>query len=165
MKEKDLLYKITVGVNTATEIIVQYSLFNQNNIIGYNGSIHRFCGTCSPKISRISMFRNQAFSMIENFQNHYLPLDSREISNINDKNSILKLTKYLKTSYNVFGGLYYINFYFQGKYMALRAIQNIPILISRRYNMNWVIERKHLIKYKEFIQKIMSCNDTNYNFL
>lgn len=165
MKEKNLLYKITVGLDTPKEIIVQYSLFNQNNIIGYNGSIHRFCGTCSPKISRISMFRKQAFSMIENFQNHYLPLDSREISNINDKNSILKLTKYLKTSYNVFGGLYYINVYFQDKYMALRAIQSIPILISRRRNMDWSLRKAYQTKYKEFIQKIMSCNDTNYNFL
>ena len=151
MKEKDLLYKITVGVNKATEVIVQYSLFNQNSIIG-DGLTQHFCEARSKIISRISMFRHQAFSMIENYQDFYIPLDSREISNINDKNSILKLTKYLKTSYNVFGGLYYINFYFQGKYMALRAIQNIPILISRRCNMDWTLRKDYQTKYKEFIQ-------------
>ena len=154
MKEKDLLYKITVGLDTPKEIIVQYSLFNQNNIIGYNGLIQRFCGTCSPKNSRISMFRKQAFSMIENFQNHYLPLDSREISNINDKNSILKLATYFKNYYDVLGGLNYINVYFQDKYMALRAIQSIPILISRRRNMDWSLRKAYQTKYKEFIQSM-----------
>ena len=152
MKEKDLLYKITVGVNTATEVIVQYSLFSQNSII--EGSIHNFCEARSKIISRITMFRHQAFSMIENYPDFYIPLDSREISNINDKNSILKLTKYLKNYYDVLGGLDYINVYFQDKYMALRTIQNIPILISRRRNMDWSLRKAHQTKYKEFIQSM-----------
>lgn len=152
MKEKDLLYKITVGVNTATEIIVQYSLFSQNSII--EGSIHHFCEARSKIISRITMFRHQAFSMIENYPDFYIPLDSREISNINDKNSILKLTKYLKNYYDVLGGLDYINVYFQDKYMALRTIQNIPILISRRRNMDWSLRKAYQTKYKEFIQSM-----------
>lgn len=152
MKEKDLLYKITVGVNTATEVIVQYSLFSQNSII--EGSIHNFCEARSKIISRITMFRHQAFSMIENYPDFYIPLDSREISNINDKNSILKLTKYLKNYYDVLGGLDYINVYFQDKYMALRTIQNIPILISRRRNMDWSLRKAYQTKYKEFIQSM-----------
>ena len=152
MKEKDLLYKITVGVNTATEVIVQYSLFSQNSII--EGSIHHFCEARSKIISRITMFRHQAFSMIENYPDFYIPLDSREISNINDKNSILKLTKYLKNYYDVLGGLDYINVYFQDKYMALRTIQNIPILISRRRNMDWSLRKAYQTKYKEFIQSM-----------
>ena len=152
MKEKDLLYKITVGVNTATEVIVQYSLFSQNSII--EGSIHNFCEARSKIISRITMFRHQAFSMIENYPDFYIPLDSREISNINDKNSILKLTKYLKNYYDVLGGLDYINVYFQDKYMALRAIQSIPILISRRHNMDWALRKAYQTKYKEFIQSM-----------
>ena len=152
MKEKDLLYKITVGVNKATEVIVQYSLFSQNSII--DGSIHHFCEARSKIISRITMFRHQAFSMIENYPDFYIPLDSREISNINDKNSILKLTKYLKNYYDVLGGLNYINVYFQDKYMALRAIQNIPILISRRRNMDWALRKAYQTKYKEFIQSM-----------
>ena len=152
MKEKDLLYKITVGVNKATEVIVQYSLFSQNSII--DGSIHHFCEARSKIISRITMFRHQAFSMIENYPDFYIPLDSREISNINDKNSILKLTKYLKNYYDVLGGLNYINVYFQDKYMALRAIQNIPILISRRRNMDWSLRKAYQTKYKEFIQSM-----------
>lgn len=152
MKEKDLLYKITVGVNQATEVIVQYSLFSQNSII--DGSIHHFCEARSKIISRITMFRHQAFSMIENYPDFYIPLDSREISNINDKNSILKLTKYLKNYYDVLGGLDYINVYFQDKYMALRAIQSIPILISRRHNMDWALRKAYQTKYKEFIQSM-----------
>ena len=152
MKEKDLLYKITVGVNQATEVIVQYSLFSQNSII--DGSIHHFCEARSKIISRITMFRHQAFSMIENYPDFYIPLDSREISNINDKNSILKLTKYLKNYYDVLGGLDYINVYFQDKYMALRAIQSIPILISRRHNMDWALRKAYQTQYKEFIQSI-----------
>lgn len=152
MKEKDLLYKITVGVNKATEVIVQYSLFSQNSII--EGSIHNFCEARSKIISRITMFRHQAFSMIENYPDFYIPLDSREISNINDKNSILKLTKYLKNYYDVLGGLDYINVYFQDKYMALRTIQNIPILISRRRNMDWSLRKAYQTKYKEFIQSM-----------
>lgn len=152
MKEKDLLYKITVGVNQATEVIVQYSLFSQNSII--EGSIHHFCEARSKIISRITMFRHQAFSMIENYPDFYIPLDSREISNINDKNSILKLTKYLKNYYDVLGGLDYINVYFQDKYMALRAIQSIPILISRRRNMDWSLRKAYQAKYKEFIQSM-----------
>ena len=152
MKEKDLLYKITVGVNTATEVIVKYSLFRQNSII--EGSIHHFCEARSKIISRITMFRHQAFSMIENYPDFYIPLDSREISNINDKNSILKLTKYLKNYYDVLGGLDYINVYFQDKYMALRAIQSIPILISRRRNMDWALRKAYQTKYKEFIQSM-----------
>lgn len=152
MKEKDLLYKITVGVNTATEVIVQYSLFSQNSII--EGSIHHFCEARSKIISRITMFRHQAFSMIENYPDFYIPLDSREISNINDKNNILKLTKYLKNHYDVLGGLDYINVYFQDKYMALRAIQSIPILISRRRNMDWSLRKAYQTKYKEFIQSM-----------
>ena len=98
------------------------------------------------------MFRHQAFSMIENYQDFYIPLDSREISNINDKNSILKLTTYFKNYYDVLGGLDYINVYFQDKYMALRAIQNIPILISRRRNMDWSLRKAYQTKYNEFIQ-------------
>ena len=152
MKEKDLLYKITVGVNQATEVIVQYSLFSQNSII--DGSIHHFCEARSKIISRITMFRHQAFSMIENYPDFYIPLDSREISNINDKNSILKLTKYFKNYYDVLGGLNYINVYFQDKYMALRAIQSIPILISRRHNMDWALRKAYQTKYKEFIQSM-----------
>ena len=152
MKEKDLLYKITVGVNQATEVIVQYSLFSQNSII--DGSIHHFCEARSKIISRITMFRHQAFSMIENYPDFYIPLDSREISNINDKNSILKLTKYLKNYYDVLGGLDYINVYFQDKYMALRAIQSIPILISRRRNMDWSLRKAYQTKYNEFIQSM-----------
>lgn len=152
MKEKDLLYKITVGVNKATEVIVQYSLFSQNSII--EGSIHNFCEARSKIISRITMFRHQAFSMIENYPDFYIPLDSREISNINDKNSILKLTKYLKNYYDVLGGLDYINVFFQDKYMALRTIQNIPILISRRRNMDWSLRKAYQTKYKEFIQSM-----------
>ena len=152
MKEKDLLYKITVGVNKATEVIVQYSLFSQNSII--DDSIHHFCEARSKIISRITMFRHQAFSMIENYPDFYIPLDSREISNINDKNSILKLTKYLKNYYDVLGGLDYINVYFQDKYMALRAIQSIPILISRRHNMDWALRKAYQTQYKEFIQSI-----------
>ena len=152
MKEKDLLYKITVGVNKATEVIVQYSLFSQNSII--EGSINHFCEARSKIISRITMFRHQAFSMIENYPDFYIPLDSREISNINDKNSILKLTKYLKNYYDVLGGLNYINVYFQDKYMALRAIQSIPILISRRHNMDWALRKAYQTKYKEFIQSM-----------
>ena len=152
MKEKELLYKITVGVNKATEVIVQYSLFSQNSII--DGSIHHFCEARSKIISRITMFRHQAFSMIENYPDFYIPLDSREISNINDKNSILKLTKYFKNYYDVLGGLNYINVYFQDKYMALRAIQSIPILISRRHNMDWALRKAYQTKYKEFIQSM-----------
>ena len=152
MKEKDLLYKITVGVNKATEVIVQYSLFSQNSII--DGSIHHFCEARSKIISRITMFRHQAFSMIENYQDFYIPLDSREISNINDKNSILKLTTYFKNYYDVLGGLNYINVYFQDKYMALRAIQSIPILISRRHNMDWALRKAYQTQYKEFIQSM-----------
>ena len=152
MKKKDLLYKITVGVNKATEVIVQYSLFSQNSII--DGSIHHFCEARSKIISRITMFRHQAFSMIENYPDFYIPLDSREISNINDKNSILKLTKYFKNYYDVLGGLNYINVYFQDKYMALRAIQSIPILISRRHNMDWALRKAYQTKYKEFIQSM-----------
>ena len=153
MKEKDLLYKITVGVNKATEVIVQYSLFSQNSIIG-DGLTQHFCEARSKIISRFTMFRHQAFSMIENYPDFYIPLDSREISNINDKNSILKLTKYLKNYYDVLGGLDYINVYFQDKYMALRAIQSIPILISRRRNMDWSLRKAYQTKYKEFIQSM-----------
>ena len=153
MKEKDLLYKITVGVNKATEVIVQYSLFSQNSIIG-DGLTQHFCEARSKIISRITMFRHQAFSMIENYPDFYIPLDSREISNINDKNSILKLTKYFKNYYDVLGGLNYINVYFQDKYMALRAIQSIPILISKRRDMEWILGEHYQAQYKEFIQSI-----------
>ena len=152
MNEKDLLCKIVVRSSLPTCVKIQYSLFSQNSII--DGSIHHFCEARSKIISRITMFRHQAFSMIENYPDFYIPLDSREISNINDKNSILKLTKYLKNYYDVLGGLDYINVYFQDKYMALRAIQSIPILISRRHNMDWALRKAYQTQYKEFIQSI-----------
>ena len=152
MNEKDLLCKIVVRSSLPTCVKIQYSLFSQNSII--EGSIHHFCEARSKIISRITMFRHQAFSMIENYPDFYIPLDSREISNINDKNSILKLTKYFKNYYDVLGGLNYINVYFQDKYMALRAIQSIPILISRRHNMDWSLRKAYQTKYKEFIQSM-----------
>ena len=152
MNEKDLLCKIVVRSSLPTCVKIQYSLFSQNSII--EGSIHHFCEARSKIISRITMFRHQAFSMIENYPDFYIPLDSREISNINDKNSILKLTKYFKNYYDVLGGLNYINVYFQDKYMALRAIQSIPILISRRRNMDWSLRKAYQTKYKEFIQSM-----------
>ena len=152
MNEKDLLCKIVVRSSLPTCVTIQYSLFSQNSII--EGSIHHFCEARSKIISRITMFRHQAFSMIENYPDFYIPLDSREISNINDKNNILKLTKYLKNYYDVLGGLDYINVYFQDKYMALRAIQSIPILISRRRNMDWSLRKAYQTKYKEFIQSM-----------
>ena len=152
MKEKDLLYKITVGVNKATEVIVQYSLFSQNSI--KEDSLYYQYYTACSKTYRISLFRNPRLSFIERFQDYDIEVNHSEISNINDKNSILKLTKYLKNYYDVLGGLDYINVYFQDKYMALRAIQSIPILISRRHNMDWALRKAYQTQYKEFIQSI-----------
>ena len=37
-------------------------------------------------------------------------------------------------------------FFSQNKYMVLQTLRSLPILISRRHNMNWVIERKQYVK-------------------
>ena len=93
-----------------------------------------------------------------------LPLEynSMEPPNTNDEYNAMTLSKHIINNYDAFwGGLDTIRVFSQNKYMVLQTLRSLPILISRRYNMNWVIERKHLIKYKEFIKEIMSCNDTN----
>ena len=93
-----------------------------------------------------------------------LPLEynSMEPPNTNDKYNARTLSKHIINNYDAFwDGLDTIRVFSQNKYMVLQTLRSLPILISRRYNMNWVIERKHLIKYKEFIKEIMSCNDTN----
>ena len=152
MNEKDLLCKIVVRSSLPTCVKIQYSLFSQNSI--KEDSLYYQYYTACSKTYRISLFRNPRLSFIERFQDYDIEVNHSEISNINDKNSILKLTKYLKNYYDVLGGLDYINVYFQDKYMALRAIQSIPILISRRRNMDWSLRKAYQTKYKEFIQSM-----------
>lgn len=92
----------------------------------------------------------------------HLVYNSMEPPNTNDEYNAMALCKHIINNYDFFwDGIPTIKIFSQNKYMVLRTIRSLPILISRRHNMNWLIERKYLIKYKEFIQKIMSCNDTN----
>ena len=90
----------------------------------------------------------------------YLVYNSMEPPNTNDEYNAMTLCKHLINDYDFFGdGIPTIKIFSQNKYMVLRTLRSLPILISRRHNMNWVIKRKYLIKYKEFMQKIMSCNN------
>ena len=104
--------------------------------------------------------------IVTRFSGLHLVYKSMEPPNTNDEYNAMTLSKHIINNYDSFwGGIDSIRIFSQNKYMVLRTLKSLPILISKRYDMNWVIERKRLIKYKEFIQKIMSCNDTNYNFL
>ena len=104
--------------------------------------------------------------IVARFSDLHLVFNSMEPPNTNDKYNARTLSKHIINNYDAFwDGLDTIRVFSQNKYMVLQTLRSLPILISRRHNMNWVIERKHLIKYKEFIKEIMSCNDTNYNFL
>ena len=80
-----------------------------------------------------------------------LPLEynSMEPPNTNDEYNAMTLSKHIINNYDAFwDGLDTIRVFSQNKCMVLRTLRSLPILISRRHNMNWVIERKHLIKYK-----------------
>lgn len=100
--------------------------------------------------------------IVVRFRGLRLAYKSMEPPNTNDEYNAMTLSKHIINKYDsLWGGIDYIRIFSQNKYIVLQTLRSLPILISRRYNMNWVIERKHLIKYKEFIQKIMSCNDTN----
>ena len=100
--------------------------------------------------------------IVARFSGLHLAYKSMEPPNINDEHNAMTLSKHLINNYDsLWGGIDYIRIFSQNKYIVLQTLRSLPILISRRYNMNWVIERKHLIKYKEFIQEIMSSNDTN----
>ena len=150
MNEKDLLCKIVVRSSLPTCVKIQYSLFSQNSI--KEDSLYYQYYTACSKTYRISLFRNPRLSFIERLQDYHIEVNHSEISNLDDKTNMLILTKYFKVAYNIMNGVSCINSYFQDKYMALRAIQNIPILISRRRNMDWSLRKAYQTKYNEFIQ-------------
>lgn len=152
MNEKDLLCKIVVRSSLPTCVKIQYSLFSQNSI--KEDSLYYQYYTACSKTYRISLFRNPRLSFIERFQDYDIEVNHSEISNLDDKTNMLILTKYFKVAYNILNGVTFINSYFQDKYMALRVIQNIPILISKRRDMEWILGEHYQAQYKEFIQSI-----------
>ena len=151
MNEKDLLCKIVVRSSLPTCVKIQYSLFSQNSI--KEDSLYYQYYTACSKTYRISLFRNPRLSFIERFQDYDIEVNHSEISNLDDKTNMLILTKYFKVTYNKLNGVN-LNSYFQDKYMALRVIQNIPILISKRRDMEWILGEHYQAQYKEFIQSI-----------
>lgn len=152
MNEKDLLCKIVVRSSLPTCVKIQYSLFSQNSI--KEDSLYYQYYTACSKTYRISLFRNPRLSFIERLQDYHIEVNHSEISNLDDKTNMLILTKYFKVAYNILNGVTFINSYFQDKYMALRAIQNIPILISKRRDMEWILGEHYQAQYKEFIQSL-----------
>ena len=151
MNEKDLLCKIVVRSSLPTCVKIQYSLFSQNSI--KEDSLYYQYYTACSKTYRISLFRNPRLSFIERFQDYDIEVNHSEISNLDDKTNMLILTKYFKVTNNKLNGVN-LNSYFQDKYMALRVIQNIPILISKRRDMEWILGESYQAIYKEFIQSI-----------
>ena len=151
MNEKDLLCKIVVRSSLPTCVKIQYSLFSQNSI--KEDSLYYQYYTACSKTYRISLFRNPRLSFIERFQDYDIEVNHSEISNLDDKTNMLILTKYFKVTNNKLNGVN-LNSYFQDKYMALRVIQNIPILISKRRDMEWILGEHYQAQYKEFIQSI-----------
>lgn len=80
----------------------------------------------------------------------YYFIKASQISNISNINSMAEMNCKLKTIHkNDF-----IIVYFTTKFAVLQAIRNIPILISRRRNMDWSLRKAHQTKYKEFIQSM-----------
>ena len=152
MNEKDLLCKIVVRSSLPTCVKIQYSLFSQNSI--KEDSLYYQYYTACSKTYRISLFRNPRLSFIERLQDYDIEVNHSEISNLDDKTNMLILTKYFKVAYNILNGVTFINSYFQDKYMVLRVIQNIPILISKRRDMEWILGEHYQAQYKEFIQSI-----------
>ena len=152
MNEKDLLCKIVVRSSLPTCVKIQYSLFSQNSI--KEDSLYYQYYTACSKTYRISLFRNPRLSFIERFQDYDIEVNHSEISNLDDKTNMLILTKNFKVAYNIMNGVSCINSYFQDKYMVLRVIQNIPILISKRRDMEWILGEHYQALYKEFIQSI-----------
>ena len=156
MNEKDLLCKIVVRSSLPTCVKIQYSLFSQNSI--KEDSLYYQYYTACSKTYRISLFRNPRLSFIERFQDYDIEVNHSEISNLDDKTNMLILTKNFKVAYNIMNGVSCIYSYFQDKYMVLRVIQNIPILISKRRDMEWILGESYQAKYKEFIQSIKNFN-------
>ena len=152
MNEKDLLCKIVVRSSLPTCVKIQYSLFSQNSI--KEDSLYYQYYTACSKTYRISLFRNPRLSFIERLQDYDIEVNHSEISNLDDKTNMLILTKYFKVAYNIMNGGSWIYSYFQDKYMVLRVIQNIPILISKRRDMEWILGEHYQAQYKEFIQSI-----------
>ena len=78
-----------------------------------------------------------------------LPLEynSMEPPNTNDEYNAMTLSKHIiNKDDSLWGGIDYIRIFSQNKYMVLQTLRSLPILISRRHNMNWVIEREQYVK-------------------